>query len=258
MSPLINLPRYCSAIFLFSVCFLIGQIGFSQDTTGTLKDTTHSLKDTVKKMIPADSILKVARPLSRVDKVDSVLKYHSPRSAALRSAVLPGLGQIYNRKYWKVPIVYGALGIAGAIFDYNLTWYKKTRFAYKAKYEASQPRQGPNGTVLPPDSTDYRKIIPELLPIDMNALKNYRDEFRKNIDYSALFFILMWGLNVVDATVDAHLKPFDVSKELSLNFKIGPSELARTTGVSLVLTFTGTQQRASSTSKMLRTQYFYP
>jgi hypothetical protein len=200
-------------------------------------------------MIPVDSLPKVATRISNVNKVDSLLKHHSPKKAALRSALIPGWGQIYNKKYWKLPIVYGALGIAGAVFNYNLTWYKRTRFAYKAKYEATQPRKDPiTGAPLPPDSTNYLKIIPELLPIDINALRSYRDEFRRNIDYSALFFILMWGLNVVDATVDAHLKPFDVSPDLGLRLKIGPSEMARTTGVSLVLAFNDRKRQTANSN----------
>src|SRR5215467_13849189 len=72
-------------------------------------------------------------------KDSTIKKVHSPRIAAIRSAILPGLGQIYNKKYWKLPIVYGALGISGAVFMYNLNNYKDTRFAYKAKYNASLP-----------------------------------------------------------------------------------------------------------------------
>lgn len=236
---------------MLSLCLLIGGIAFSQnppvqrkDSATTTLDTLPVRQDTTKRMMPADSIPKVATTISRVDKVDSMIRHHSPKKAALRSAILPGWGQIYNRKYWKLPIVYGALGISGAIFNYNLTWYKRTRFAYKAKYEASQRRTDPiTGLSVPGDSTNYYKIRADLLPIDINALRSYRDEFRKNIDYSVLFFILMWGLNVVDATVDAHLKPFDVSPDLSLRFKIGPSEMARTTGVSLVLAFDGGKQQ---------------
>ena len=221
-------------IFFLTLCFLISGIAFSQDTTVRHKDTTippqdtlRIAKDTAKKMMPADSIPKVATQLSNVDRVDSILKHHTAKKAAIRSAILPGWGQIYNKKYWKLPIIYGALGISGAVFKYNVTWYKKTRFAYKV--------------LALNDTSNFDKVDSQLRPLidrqEANALRSYRDEFRKNIDYSALFFILLWGLNVVDATVDAHLKPFDVSRELSLKFKIGPSELARTTGVSLVLAF---------------------
>jgi hypothetical protein len=62
-----------------------------------------------------------------------------------------------------------------------------------------------------------------------------RNSFRQNVDYSVVFFILFWGLNVVDATVDAHLKSFDVNDNLSLDIKPGFSPMANTTGISLVL-----------------------
>ncbi len=207
----------------------------AQDTTIRRPDTARSAQDTLriatdstKKIIPADSIPKVAGPLSNVDKTDSILKNHSPKKAAIRSAILPGLGQIYNKKYWKVPIIYGALGISGAVLAYNLTNYRALKVAYRAKY---------NATLNPPDSSEWSKIRPDLVPIDMNALRSYRDEFRRNIDYSILAIMLLWGLNVVDATVDAHLKAFDVNPDLSLQFKFGPSQMAGTTGVSLVLAF---------------------
>jgi hypothetical protein len=207
----------------------------SQDTTVRRADTTHATRDTVnvandstKRMIPVDSIPQVAGQLSNVDKTDSILKHHSPRKAAIRSAIVPGLGQIYNKKYWKVPIIYGALGISGAVLAYNLTNYRALKVAYRAKYNAS---------LRPPDSSEWSKIRPDLVGIDMNALRSYRDEFRRNIDYSILAIILLWGLNVVDATVDAHLKAFDVNPDLSLKFKLGPSQMAGTTGVSLVLAF---------------------
>ena len=209
-----------------------------QDTVTTGQDTTQAFKDTVKKMIPVDSLPKVASQMSSVNQTDSILKYHSPKKAAIRSAILPGLGQIYNKKYWKVPIIYGALGISGAVLAYNLTNYRALRVAYRAKYTATIPREDPiTGIPLPPDSSEWSQIRPDLLPIDMNALRSYRDEFRRNIDYSILAIMLLWGLNVVDATVDAHLKPFDVSPDLSLKFKFGPSQMAGTMGVSLVLAF---------------------
>ncbi len=184
--------------------------------------------DTTKPFIPGDSLPKVAEPIPNAAEVQAVMRTHSPRKAAIRSAILPGLGQIYNKKYWKVPIVYAALGVSGGVFVYNLTNYGDLRFAYKAKIAAQ---------ANPPDSSFYPKIKPELLPLDPNALRSYRDEFRRNIDYSVLVFILLWGLNILDATVDAHLKGFDVTPDLGLKFKMGPSQMAGTTGVSLVFAF---------------------
>ena len=161
-----------------------------------------------------------------INKYDSAMKAHSPRVAAIRSAMLPGLGQIYNKKYWKLPIVYGALGTCAGVFLYNLGNYKNTRFAYKVKY---------NMRVNRTDSALFSQIKPNLQPLSEESLRFYRNQFRRDIDYSALFFILLWGLNVVDASVDAHLKSFDVGPDLSLRFKPGYSELAGTNGLSIVL-----------------------
>jgi hypothetical protein len=220
-------------------------IAFSQDTTMRrqdssirAQDTLRVATDTAKRMMPADSIPKVATQMSSVNQTDSILKAHSPKKAAIRSAILPGLGQIYNKKYWKVPIIYGALGIAGAVLAYNLTNYRALRIAYRAKYNAAPPIK---------DSSEWSQIRYDLLPIDMNALRSYRDEFRKNIDYSVLAILLLWGLNVVDATVDAHLKPFDVSPDLSLKLKLGPTQGAGRMGVGLVFDFHNNRQSGSLT-----------
>lgn len=181
--------------------------------------------DSLIKVIPEETGVATAEKT----KKDTVVKKHSPRTAAIRSAILPGLGQIYNKKYWKLPIVYGAIGISGGVFFYNLKNYKDTRFAYKVKYNMRQP----NATAA--DSALFSKIRPNLQPLSEESLRFYRDQFRRDVDYSVLFFIILWGLNVVDATVDAHLKSFDISPDLSLRIKPGHSEMAGTNGISLVL-----------------------
>jgi len=161
--------------------------------------------------------------------VDSLIKaQHSPRKAAVRSAIIPGWGQIYNRKYWKVPIVWGALGVTGYIFFNNLYTYQDLKFSYAAKYKASIP---------PYDSTDYFKIKDKYMPIDQEALRTGRNIYRQYIDYAAVFFIIFWGLNVVDAAVDAHLKAFDISPDLSLRIKPAYYPLAKAGGVSFVFNF---------------------
>ncbi len=190
-----------------------------------------SQKDSTKHSIAVDSVNKKARPLTQhLTRIDSVLKYHSPSKAALRSAVFPGLGQIYNKKYWKLPLVYGGLGTAAYVFFFNLTTYKELRFAYKAKTEIV-----PKIPYAISDSADYKKIKPFLLPLKLNDLRTNRNAYRKNIDYSVLAFILLWGLNVADAAVDAHLKTFDVSPDLTFHLKVGHSNLGGTNGISLVV-----------------------
>ena len=182
------------------------------------------------KFVAADSNITTTIIIdSTKNGVKKEVRVYSPKSAAIRSAVLPGLGQVYNRKYWKVPIVWGALSVTAGVFFYNLTNYRNTRFAYQAMYKASQPG------ATHADSADYFKIKPPLQRYSMESLKAYRNGFRQDIDYSILVFMLLWGLNVVDAAVDAHLKGFDVSPDLSLYIKPGHSQMAGTNGISLVL-----------------------
>lgn len=154
-------------------------------------------------------------------------KLLSPRTAALRSTLLPGLGQLYNRKWWKIPLVYGALGATGGIFIYNLRWYNRIRYA--------------TNVLLTDGPGAYEKVHPILQNTvknnNIDALRYRRNTFRKDIDYSALFFMLAWALNIVDATVDAHLNSFDVGPDLSFKIKPGYSDLAKTNGVSFVLHF---------------------
>ena len=140
-------------------------------------------------------------------RTDTVEKKRSVASkAALRSTILPGLGQAYNKKYWKIPIVYGVIAIPVSLFNYNSKWYNKTRTAYTIRSTN--------------DSASFSKIAPELIPLSDESLRLYRNEFRKNMDFSILGIILAWGLNIVDATVDGHLRGFDISDEVSL--KVGP------------------------------------
>ena len=171
-----------------------------------------------------DTFLKENK-INTITKDTTAKKINRPRIAAIRSAIFPGLGQIYNKKYWKLPIVYGALGTTAFVFNYNLKNYKDLKQAYIGKYNARVYK----------DSVEYFKIKSELLPLSEESVRFNRDEFRKNVDYSVLFFLILWGVNVIDATVDAHLKSFDVTPDLSLRIIPGHSEMANTNGISLVM-----------------------
>ena len=206
-----------------------------------LSFSCFSQTDTAKGLVPVDTLIRNSPPVQDKAKVDSVREKFTPSKATIRSAILPGWGQAYNKKYWKIPIVYGALGVTAGIFVYNLTNYRDLRFAYTAKYNMSLPNPSKA------DSIAFSQINPTLVRIDVNSLRTLRDEFRQNIDYSVLAFILIWGLNVVDATVDAHLKAFDVGSDLSLRFRFGPSQMAGTTGLSLVLGVKNKSDRKTGT-----------
>jgi len=153
---------------------------------------------------------------------DTIPKY-SPRKAIFRSAIIPGWGQATNKKYWKIPIIYGALGTTTYLFFRNLNQYKDARQALKL------------ATDNDPSNDNQIKEPYYSVRNQPERIKAFRNEVRQNVDYSVLFFIVFWGLNVADAAVDAHLKTFDVSDDLSLQLKPGYSPLAKTNGISLVL-----------------------
>jgi len=194
-------------IFLFFLSTAYSQV-LPAENPVTIKDSSGS---------------KNSQPDTSIKK-----KVYNPKVAAMRSAIVPGLGQIYNKKYWKLPIIYGGLGVTGYVFLDNIKTYKEYKFAYAARIKAEPPTK---------DSTDYNQLKDIYKVLSPGSIRSARDEFRRYVDYSALIFLLLWGLNVVDAAVDAHLKSFDVSPDLSLHLRAGYSDMARTNGLSLVISF---------------------
>jgi hypothetical protein len=154
---------------------------------------------------------------------NAVKKKYNPKVATFRSAVLPGWGQWYNKKYWKIPIIYGALGTTAGVFFYNLKTYKLLRQAVSYR--------------LSGDTSLYPLVDPQFRGLTTDDIRGYRNIFRQNIDYSVLAFLILWGINVVDATVDAHLKAFDVSSDIGLRIQPGFNYSTNSAGISLVFFF---------------------
>lgn len=129
-------------------------------------------------------------------------KYYDPRIASRRSALLPGLGQIYNDSWWKVPIIYAGFAANIYFIGFNNDQYKMAK-----------------GTV------EELLMIEEeigLTPTQENELRSARrqtDYWRNNRDILYITLLGIYGLNIIEATIDAHLKGFDVSDNLALNLK---------------------------------------
>ena len=166
-----------------------------------------------------------------IKNADTLL-HHIPSRATKRSALIPGWGQAYNKQYWKIPFVYGILSIPAYAFIYNNDWYQRTKFGYEAKFKEA------NG-----DPSDIAKIDPRLAKLSLGSIQSYRNIFRRDRDFSIMWFILAWGVNVVDATVSGHLKEFDVNNNLSLRLVpfIQPSQ--QQSGLSLQIKFKGSHAK---------------
>lgn len=189
-----------------------------------------------------DTTIKPTIPNPAFTETDSTKiknpKARKPGTAALRSAILPGWGQVYNKKVWKVPIVYAAIGATAGFFVNNLVWYKRFRNSYSVAIKIQNGEDSLNSPSYNALYEDIRKVFFESSAgIRSEVLQDRRNYYRRNMDYSAVYFLIAWALNVVDATVDAHLSTFDVSPNLSFQIQPGYSEMARTNGVSLVLKF---------------------
>lgn len=146
-------------------------------------------------------------------------KIHSPHKATFYSAIFPGLGQIYNKKYWKLPIVYGAIGGLGYAIHFNSTNYKKYKNAYR------------DFLIQDPGNTSYLEVLPVTLTMEeieanpslsnwfRNALEKKRDYYKRYRDLSYIGMAAIYVLNMIDATVDAHFYNFNVSDDLSMKIQ---------------------------------------
>lgn len=221
--------------WLFLISAIMGvHAATGQDDKKVLSHTSlfGGGKDSLQKDTVPVPLQKPTAPAAAVAAKDSSRKKHEPRIATRRSAILPGWGQAYNREYWKIPVVYGILAIPTTLFFYNNNYYKKTSFAYEARFKAQQG-----------DSSDLSKIDPELASISLSGLQNYRNAFRRDRDYSILWFVVAWALQVADATVFAHLKDFDVSNDLSMQVTPSLNPYTRLPGVSLTLNLRNNTQK---------------
>ena len=178
----------CKILYIITFFFLFGnQLIFSQQIGNAIK-----AKDSLK--------LKEIDPLR-------------PTKAAFYSAIVPGLGQAYNKKYWKIPIVYGAIGASLYFYISNNKKYHSYRDAYKRRLLGF---------------TDDQYIY-----LDNSRLIAGQRFYQRNRDLSLLVCVGFYILNIVDANVDAHLTQFNVSDKLSFQPVVYPNEINYAPNVGL-------------------------
>jgi hypothetical protein len=179
--------------FIVLFLFVIGNTAvFSQKKT----DATLVAKDTVKS-----------------NDIDPL----TPAKAAFYSAILPGLGQAYNKKYWKIPIVYGAIGVSMYYYIDSNQKYHQYRDAYKRRLEG-----------FTDDEFSY---------LDETRLISAQKFYQRNRDLSALFVVGFYVLNIIDANVDAALIQFNVNENLSVRPDLYLNDVTSRTNVGLTFNY---------------------
>lgn len=135
----------------------------------------------------------------------------APSKAAFYSAVLPGLGQIYNRRYWKVPIVYAAMGTGIYAYIFNDKEYNRFRAAFKRRKAGfiDDEFYDLNNSGIDPGNPDFSD----------EALQDAQERYQRDRDLALLITIGLYALNIIDANVDAHLKQFNVDDDLGLDIR---------------------------------------
>jgi len=162
----------------------------------------------------------------QLQKVD--IKVHSPHKATLYS-LIPGMGQIYNKKYWKLPLVYGAF--AGTIYgiNWNNSRYTKYKVAYTDFVHFQEFKyQEEGGTIERPNTDSFTKLNNQI-DFDLSsqdtddwyegALKNMKDKYKRDRDFMYIVTFGVYVLSIIDATVDAHFYDFSIDDDLSLRIE---------------------------------------
>lgn len=167
-------------------------------------------------------------------EIKKITARHSPRKATIYSAILPGLGQIYNRKYWKVPLVYGGFVTFGYFINFNNDQYVKYKHAYSDIIDDD------------PNTNSFKNL--DVNPVYLEAdkitqftatLKNAKDAARRNRDLVIISTVAFYAANIIDASVDAHFFNFDISDNLAINWVPAPMMCAdqKLFGIHCIFTF---------------------
>jgi hypothetical protein len=188
---------------------------------GTTRDTPAIQQATT----PSDTNnASLANSPSADDSTAFAMRQHpyqpNPKKSGLYSAIIPGLGQAYNHQYWKVPVIYAGLGVAAYFITDNLKQYRLYRQAYIARL--NDPNYVDQFTKLSPD--------PKAVKANLQQLENDKSKY---LDLTVLFTGIGYLMQVVDAISSAHLKNFDISRDISMH--VAPVAFPNGVGMGLVM-----------------------
>ncbi|GFZ87728.1 hypothetical protein GCM10011531_19070 [Aquaticitalea lipolytica] len=198
---MLNKQRHSILIF-----FLISCIGFSQTETDSTKTEIST------NLVVIDSVVK--KPIDAL----------SPSKAAFYSAVLPGLGQAYNKKYWKIPIVYAAIGTGVYFYIQNDKDYDRYRDAYKRRLAGFT-------------DDEFYGPTPGSPRVTSDGLIRAQQTLKRNKELSLLVTIGFYALNIIDANVDAHLLQYNVDENLAVRPHFQYNEWENSSDLGLTLNF---------------------
>ncbi len=184
------------------------------------KPDTIKVKDpTEVKLRKRDSIMgkpviteKITSKNKKIYRPDST---HSPSLAFKRSGIIPGWGQLYNGRWWKVPIIYGGLGLLGVAVEFNVRYQKQFLRAYRLRQSGE------------PASSDDTPLVKQLLAnsgYTTSVLENGVNGYQRNMQLSILGIVGAWGIQMIDAYIDAKfIHSYTMDRDLS--FKVTPGVL---------------------------------
>lgn len=176
-------------------------------------------QDSVRALEPAPTVV-----------LDSTQK-HSPRRAALLSTILPGAGQIYNRSYWKVPVIYAGFGVLIYLNRSYNTLYDK----YSGAYNHYRQPYLDNGITTVPETGLITIDGAQYSPSSVMAA---RDQVRKYRDLAFMGACILYLMNIVDASVDAYFYDYDMSDNLALHIEPQPLVIGNQSGMMVTCRFT--------------------
>ncbi len=234
-------------IFLIVILLIIGiharaQEIVSADTVVVIEDEEQLLKGKKIKpkreefVFPIDTIAVREDGTKVIKSVGIGDIHHCPHTANMYAALVPGLGQIYNHKYWKLPIVYGGIGALVYAISFNNKYYQIYRRAYR-DFIIRDPNNKAYAEVLKHSNLTVEDVETTYATWFQKTLSNKKNYYRRYRDMSIFGMAGVYIVQLIDAVVDAHFYAFDVSDDLSMKWTPVVEPETKYVGASFAINF---------------------